>query len=119
LASQTTEEAKKQYNSLFTIVKTSGASYKLTIYAEGDDKAPLEYTGIEAGTEVTLTAYPASGETFDHWECDVSQSVFDDPTKSTVKFTMPASDAVIRFVCIKKAYAVTYELNGGSNGPET
>lgn len=63
-----------------------------------------KYSGITAGTSVTITAAATSGYQFDGWEDSGYSIIFDDSyneitpsssTSTTATFTMPSSDVVI------------------------
>ena len=71
------------------------------------------YTGITAGTEVTLTALPSSGYTFTGWEeyilvDDESNDVPVAGSGNTGTFAMPSSNCVIWTCAFEEAHVVTY-----------
>lgn len=64
----------------------------------------IKYSGITAGTSVTITATPADGYQFNGWTDGGYSIIFDDSsneitpsstTSTTATFTMPSSDVVI------------------------
>lgn len=82
------------------------------------------YSGITAGTSVTITATPSSGYQFDGWEYS-SSSIIEDAsgneitpsstTSTTATFTMPSKDVVIWICNFSVACANSVTINKGAS----
>ncbi len=99
---------------LSAIVKALVA-YGLDISVRGNgttDPPPGSYT-YEEGTVVTVTATPATGNVFDHWELDGVYA----GTSPTINVTMTAYHAVVAVFAVAK-YSVTVRAGeGGTTNP--
>ncbi len=86
-----TMDSDKTVTAVFTEIPPT--QYTLTVNKKGQGDVALDPDGkvYDDGTQVTLTAIPADGWEFDHWEGDLSGS--DNPTMVTVN-----SDKIIMAV---------------------
>ena len=82
-----------------------------------------KYSGITAGTSVTITATPSSGYQFDGWTDGGYSIIFDDSsneitpsstTSTTATFTMPSSDVVIWQCNFSESCANSVTINKGT-----
>ena len=72
-------------------------TYLITVENDGNGTASASSSSAAAGTEITLTAQPAEGYVFDHWEVTP-----DSVTITDNKFEMPASDVTVKAIFSKK-----------------
>lgn len=63
--------------------------------------------GYEYGMELTLTAVPASGWIFDHWEGDVSTSYVSTASNNPVTITMNSDKTVTAYFRVPEDYTLT------------
>ena len=84
-------------------------TYDVTVETEGGGTASASPETAAAGTEITLTAVPAPGYAFDHWEV-----VKGDVTITDNRFLMPAGAVTVKAVFTAKTFTVYYDPGDGS-----
>jgi len=98
-----------------SVVVKALVTYGLDISVRGNgttDPVPGSYTYAE-GTTVTVTATPAAGSVFDHWELDGAFA----GTSTTINVTMTAYHAIVAVFAVA-TYTVTIKAGvGGSTSP--
>ena len=84
-------------------------TYDVTVETEGGGTASASPETAVAGTEITLTAVPAPGYAFNHWEV-----VKGDVTITDNRFLMPAGAVTVKAVFTAKTFTVYYDPGDGS-----
>ena len=84
-------------------------TYDVTVETEGGGTASASPESAAAGTEITLSAVPAPGYAFDHWEV-----VSGDVTITDNRFLMPAGAVTVKAVFTAKTFTVYYDPGDGS-----
>ena len=84
-------------------------TYDVTVETEGGGTASASPESAAAGTEITLSAVPAPGYAFDHWEV-----VKGDVTITGNRFLMPAGAVTVKAVFTAKIFTVYYDPGDGS-----
>ena len=94
---------------LYLVSDVPLVTYDVTVETEGGGTASASPETAAAGTEITLTAVPAPGYAFDHWEV-----VKGDVTISDNRFLMPAGAVTVKAVFTAKTFTVYYDPGDGS-----
>ena len=94
---------------LYLVSDVPLVTYDVTVETEGGGTASASPETAAAGTEITLTAVPAPGYTFDHWEV-----VKGDVTITDNRFFMPAGAVTVKAVFTAKTFTVYYDPGDGS-----
>lgn len=89
---------------LYLVSDVPLVTYDVTVETEGGGTASASPETAAAGTEITLTAVPAPGYTFDHWEV-----VKGDVTITDNRFFMPAGAVTVKAVFTAKTFTVYYD----------
>ena len=94
---------------LYLVSDVPLVTYDVTVETEGGGTASASPETAAAGTEITLTAVPAPGYAFDHWEV-----VKGDVTITDNRFLMPAGAVTVKAVFTAKTFTVYYDPGDGS-----
>ena len=94
---------------LYLVSDAPLVTYDVTVETEGGGTASASPETAAAGTEITLTAVPAPGYAFDHWEV-----VKGDVTITDNRFLMPAGAVTVKAVFTAKTFTVYYDPGDGS-----
>ena len=94
---------------LYLVSDAPLVTYDVTVETEGGGTASASPETAVAGTEITLTAVPAPGYAFDHWEV-----VKGDVTITDNRFLMPAGAVTVKAVFTAKTFTVYYDPGDGS-----
>ena len=94
---------------LYLVSDAPLVTYDVTVETEGGGTASASPETAAAGTEITLTAVPAPGYAFDHWEV-----VKGDVTITDNRFLMPAGAVTVKAVFTAKIFTVYYDPGDGS-----
>ena len=94
---------------LYLVSDAPLVTYDVTVETEGGGTASASPETAAAGTEITLTAVPAPGYAFDHWEV-----VKGDVTVTDNRFLMPAGAVTVKAVFTAKTFTVYYDPGDGS-----
>ena len=121
-----TYTAETTYN-VYLMSGCTGGSYSSNKGTSGSGtggySSCTKYSGITAGTSVTITATPSSGYQFDGWTNGGYSIILDDEsneitpsstTSTTATFTMPSSDVVIWDCNFSETCANTMTINKGT-----
>ena len=94
---------------LYLVSDVPLVTYDVTVETEGGGTASASPETAAADTEITLTAVPAPGYAFDHWEV-----VKGDVTITDNRFLMPAGAVTVKAVFTAKTFTVYYDPGDGS-----
>ena len=94
---------------LYLVSDVPLVTYDVTVETEGGGTASASPETAVAGTEITLTAVPAPGYAFNHWEV-----VKGDVTITDNRFLMPAGAVTVKAVFTAKTFTVYYDPGDGS-----
>ena len=94
---------------LYLVSDAPLVTYDVTVETEGGGTASASPETAVAGTEITLTAVPAPGYAFDHWEV-----IKGDVTITDNRFLMPAGAVTVKAVFTAKTFTVYYDPGDGS-----
>jgi uncharacterized repeat protein (TIGR02543 family) len=101
-----TMDSNKSLTANFKTISTPTQTYTLTIDVSPSGEGSVSPSGgeYESGAQVTLTASPASGYTFDYWSGAASG------TTSTITITMDSDKSLTANFKIVSTVSVTYEV---------
>ena len=88
----------------------------ITVSNDGHGTGTASESKAATGDAVTLTAHPAAGYHFDHWQA-VSPADLAIGTNGT--FTDPAADVTVKAVFAPNQYTVAFDGNGADGGSTT
>lgn len=102
----------------FTVTANFASSVRnLTMAAtDGGTVTPeVGVTTVGVDTVISVSATPATGYAFSHWECSSEKGVFENVKDSETTFTVPDEDCTVTAVFIRGGYQLKVKAQAGGN----